>query len=162
MTLFDRRTLIAVGALLAVFPDSVMARRKPPVILFVCQAGTAKSAIARELFRKRAIARGISVVAFSRGLQIEDHVSQGLRQSLVADGIETRRDGFSVLKARDLRAADTVVTFTPIPAPLQSGKLLDWSAVPSVNDSYAAARADLDRRIEALLDAIAATGVKPR
>ena len=160
MNLFDRRSLIAFGALLAIFPDEGTAAARSAVILFVCQAGTAKSAMARELLRRRAAERGISVVAVSRGLQIDDHVSPKLRQSLVAEGIDTRRDGFSVLTARDVRAADIVVTFTQLPAALRPRDLRDWAAVVSVNDSYLAARADLDRRIDALLDDVAAVGIR--
>jgi hypothetical protein len=158
MIMIDRRTMFVGFAGVLVLPRSAIGARTVPTILFVCQAGTAKSAIARELLRKRARERGVAVVAFSRGLAIEDHVSPGLRQKLAAEHIETERDGFAVLTAHDLRRADIVVTFTPIPAEYRARHLLDWSSVPSVNDRYAVARADLDRRIGALLDAIVATG----
>ncbi len=156
MSLFSRRAIFASCAALAIWPIVGQAAPKPPNILFVCQAGTAKSAIARELFRKRAKARGIAVTAFSRGLHIEDHVLPLLRQKLATEGIDTSRDGFMVLTAADVGTADILVAFTPIPG-TQSRNLQDWSDVPSVNDRYPEARADLDRRIEALLDTIEAS-----
>ena len=162
MTDPNRRAVMAFGALLVTAPAFAWAAEKPPVVLFVCPAGTAKSAIARELFRKRAKERGIAATAFSRGLHIEDHVSAPLRQRLEAEAIDTRRDGFSGLKPKDVRAADIVVTFAVLPAAYRSPKLRDWSAVPSVNDAWPVARADLDRRIDALLDTIAADGAKRR
>jgi hypothetical protein len=161
MTRPDRRTLIAAVLAFVTMPIvAAAASPKPPTVLFVCEFGTAKSAIARELFRKRAGERGIAVKAFSRGLKIEDHVSPPLRQTLDADRIDPRRDGFAVLSVRDVRSADMVVTFTPIPQ--RARTLLDWSDVPSVNDNYPVARAELDRRIDALLDTIAARQAKER
>ncbi len=134
-----------------------MAKSKPPSVLFICEFATAKSAIARELFRKRARERGIAVTAFSRGLKgVEDHVSPPLNQKLDAEGIDARRDGFAKLSPRDLRAANVIVTFVQIPESLHWRELLDWSAVPSVNDDWPSARADLDRRIDGLLDMIVA------
>ena len=54
MTDPNRRAVLAFGAVLALAPSIALTAPKPPVVLFVCPAGTAKSAIARELFRKRA------------------------------------------------------------------------------------------------------------
>ncbi|UVO53202.1 hypothetical protein [Sphingomonas sp. SUN039] len=161
-----RRTLLSgMAAVAAVgMAAPLLAAANAPTVLFVCEFGTAKSAIARELFRKRARERGIAVTAFSRGSKaIEDHISPPLRQSLDAEAIDTRRDGFAVLEPKDARRADIVVTFAPLPAAYRSAKLRDWSAVPSVNDAWPTARADLDRRIDALLDSLAvAKGSKPR
>jgi Low molecular weight phosphotyrosine protein phosphatase len=163
MTHLNRRAVLVFGAMLAISPRAALAAGRPPVVLFVCPAGTAKSAIARELFRKRAQERGIAATAFSRGLHIDDHISAALRQNLDAEGIDTRRDGFAVLAPKDARRADVVVTFAPLPAAYRSAKLRDWSAVPSVNDAWPTARADLDRRIDALLDTLAvAKGSKRR
>jgi protein-tyrosine-phosphatase len=151
----DRRTLLVTGFAFAAIPIVANAPLpKPPTVLFVCEYGTAKSAIARELFRKRATQRGIAVTAFSRGLKIEDHIAPPLRKILDDEGIDSRRDGFAVLNGRDIRNAEIVVTFTPLPR--RPRTVLDWSDVASVNDRYAIARADLDRRIDALLDTIAA------
>ena len=60
MTDINRRTVLATGAMFAVIPGAGLAAPKPPVVLFICEFGTAKSAIARELFRKRAKARRYS------------------------------------------------------------------------------------------------------
>jgi Low molecular weight phosphotyrosine protein phosphatase len=128
-----------------------------PRVLFICQAGTAKSAIAREFFRRRARERGITVSAFSRGLAIEDHVSLPLRNALRKEGINPAQDRVHRLVKRDLRDADIVVFFNPLPPSLGVTKARDWTALPSVNDNWPAARADLMKRIDALLDEIAGT-----
>ncbi len=156
MTNINRRAILAMSGMLMAAPVLGRAAPRPPVVLFVCEFGTAKSAIARELFRKRARERGIAVTAFSRGLKIEDHISPSLKQRLDAEGIDSRRNGFAVLASKDVRAADIVVTFATLPAGYRPHTLFDWAALPSVNDAYPTARADLDRRIDGLLDAIIA------
>jgi hypothetical protein len=156
MTDVSRRTLILTGGLFAFIPLAARAGSRAPTVLFICEFGTAKSAIARELFRRRARERGIAVAALSRGLKIEDHISPPLRLALEADRIDSRHDGFAIAGPKDVRAATIVVAFTPLPARYRPHSLQDWSAVPSVNESWPAARADLNRRIDTLLDAIEA------
>jgi hypothetical protein len=134
------------------------AEASPPHVLFVCQFGTVKSAIAREVFRQRASERGIAVTAASRGITPEDHVSSDLRARLKADGIDTAHDGVRRLRASDIKAADILVTFNPLPANVRGAHGLDWSALPSVSDNYSAARAELVRRVDVLLDAISGKG----
>lgn len=128
---------------------------KPPKILFVCQAGTAKSAIAREIFRRRAKERGIAAEVFSRGIVLEDHVSAELKEKLRADGIDTTAEPATQLAATDWTAADILVNFNPLPASVKHADVRDWSDLPSVNDDYANARIILDKRIDALLTEIA-------
>jgi protein-tyrosine-phosphatase len=156
MTELNRRAILVLALAATTAPRLALASRRKPVVLFICDFGTAKSAIARELFRRRARERGIAVVAFSRGLQIEDHISPPLKRALDAEAIDTRRDGFAVLSVRDVRAANVIVSFAKLPSSLHPTALHDWTSLPSVNDNWPAARADLDRRIEALLDTIAA------
>jgi len=157
MNALPRRLFLALSLSVTVLPTSAMTAPKRSVVLFICDFGTAKSAVAREFFRRRAREHGIDVTALSRGLAIEDHISLPLEAALDAEGIDTRRDGFAVLTSRDVRRADSVVSFATLPKAFQTQKRQDWTALPSVNDAWAAARADLDRRIDALLDIIDAS-----
>lgn len=128
---------------------------KPPKILFVCQAGTAKSAIAREIFKKRAQERGIAVDVFSRGLVIEDHLSPALKENLRSNKIDTNAEPALALQPRDWAAADILVRFNPLPASVQHKDVRDWTDVPSVNDDYANAKRIMDKRIDELLNELA-------
>lgn len=139
MSDFGRRLFLA-SAIVLVIPGAATARTIVPSVLFVCQAGTAKSAIARELLRRRAKERGIAVTVLSRGLSIENHVSASLKKRLDLEAIDTRRDGFKVLSASDLQNADIVVSFTTLPPSYGFSPAKDWSAVPSINDAYVLAR----------------------
>ena len=142
---------------LACLSSSSSAKVQPaPVrVLFVCQYGTVKSALARELFRKRAAERHIPAIAFSRGITPAEHLSAAARTRMTADGIDPARDPLRGLAPADLRKADIVVIFNPLPAKLASRPIRDWEATPSVNDDYPNARPELERRIDALLDEIA-------
>ncbi len=151
--LWSRRR--AMSALLLVAASSACTHTgasRTPIVLFVCQAGTAKSAISREIFRRRASERKIAVTAFSRGLVIEDHVSPALKQQLAADGIDPSADPYQVLTAQDWQRADILIWFNPLPPAVNHPAMRDWSDLPSFNDSFAIARPILDRRIDALLD----------
>lgn len=148
----SRRNLIGSGlALLATGGCATLQNRRTPVVLFVCQFGTAKSAIAREVFRAHARQRGLAVTAFSRGLTIEDHVTPLLRENLAADGINPLADKPEVLQPRDWQRADVVVAFNPLPPAVPRGKVRDWTDLPSINDEYAKTRALMDQRLDALL-----------
>ena len=78
-----RALIVIVGLLL--LPS--MAQTRVPTVLFICQAGTVKSAIARELMRRSAIARGVRVRVFSRGIAPEQHLSPQLKERLASEGI---------------------------------------------------------------------------
>jgi protein-tyrosine-phosphatase len=164
MSKYDRNAIgrrgFAIASLfLAGFVTSGCATKwttKPPKILFVCQAGTAKSPIAREIFRRRAKERGIAVKVFSRGIVLEDHASPELKQRLRADGIDTSAEPAMPLAPADWAAADILVNFNPLPTSVEHNDVRDWSDVPSVNDDYENARAVLDKRIDALLTELAA------
>jgi protein-tyrosine-phosphatase len=144
--------IMATGSL-AKSPENRM------TVLFVCQAGTAKSAIAREMFKKRAAERGISAEVFSRGIVIADHVSPELRQKLLADGIDSTAEPAMPLSPSDWALADILLNFNPLPASVEHKDARDWSDVPSVNDDYVNARALMSKRIDALLSEIA---VRPK
>ena len=154
----DRRRALAVFlAVTASTAMPVVLNASKPVtrVLFVCQFGTVKSAIARELFRRQAVRRGIPVTVFSRGITPGPHLAISARDHLRADGIIIDGEAVQPLQQPDLLEADLVIAFNPLPASMHTSVLRDWSEVPSVNDAYHLARADLDRRIDLLLDEIA-------
>ena len=83
LTSLSRRSITL--ALLA-WPTTALAAACPPAkVLFVCPAGTVKSAIAREVLRSRALTAGLAVEGASRGLTPEDHVSPALAANLYRD-----------------------------------------------------------------------------
>ncbi len=128
--------------------------RAPKKILFICQYGTAKSAIAREFFRQRARQRNIAVFAFSRGITIEDHVPPQLRQSLAKDGINPSIELPQLLKPDDWGSADILVAFNQLPTDIRHPDIRDWTDLPSIIDEYKKTRSIMKKRINALLTEI--------
>lgn len=151
----SRRVLLVSALATSLIGACASARRSPhPVVLFVCQYGTAKSAISRELFRRRVRQRRLAIETFSRGLTIEDHLTPELRQRLLADGINPTLEPAQVLEPRDWQRATVVVAFNPLPLEVPGEKVRDWTDLPSITDDYEKTRAILDRRLEALIDEV--------
>jgi protein-tyrosine-phosphatase len=128
------------------------AAAKPRSLLFVCQAGTVKSAIARELAKRMARERGLRVAIRSRGIAPEDHLTPELIARLAAKGIDPRREPVRKLRQSDLDRAGTVILFDPLPAGLTAPAARDWRDTPSVLRDYDKAIAVIEDRIGALLD----------
>ena len=148
----DRRLLITLPLMLAAAPAAGACR--PPVVLFVCPAGTVKSAIARETLKRRAAATGLALDVRSRGIAPEDHVSPELARRLRADGIDPAAEPARAVTAADVARADVVVAFdAAAEAPVMKGSRA-W-ATPSWNTDYDKAKIDLDRRLDGLVAELA-------
>lgn len=125
----------------------------PPQILFVCPAGTVKSAIAREFLKNRAAERAIVIQVQSRGIHIEDHVSAALAEKLEAEGINTRSEIARDLQPGDLARADVVIAFDDAAKAPGMERSEAWD-IPSWNENYADAKAALVPKVDALLDRV--------
>jgi protein-tyrosine-phosphatase len=153
-----RRTAILSAA--AVLIAAKAPSRRPLRVMFVCQKGTVKSPIGRELLRREAALRQLSVLARSRGIEPKEGASPTTSAALVRDGIAVKRDPLRALSRKDMAWADVVVFFDPLPQPLHlAGKdLRDWRDTPSVNQDYNAAISAITARIAVLLDELAKRG----
>lgn len=149
----SRRIAVLGGALLALASGAKTAGIVK--ILFVCEAGTVKSPIAREHARRLAAARGLGVDVRSRGIAPEDHMTPQLAAALAGDRIDIAREPVLALTAADLSAADVIVVFNPLPPALGAWSVRDWTDTPSMNEDYGRARGILIPRIDALLDEVA-------
>ena len=123
-------------------------------VLFVCQYGSVKSAIAREVFKRAAADRGLSVSVSSRGITPEEHMTPELAAQLKADGIDPNAQALQVLAQTDIDNADIVVTFDALPESMSPKVLRVWSGVPPMTKDYARARSALDSRIAQLMSEI--------
>lgn len=153
-----RRTTVL--ALLLLARPAAAAQVKPcppPRVLFVCPAGSVKSAIARESLRHSASRRGLAVVVQSRGVTPEDHVSPGLAARLRADGIDPAAEPLRRLEPGDAAHADIVIAFDEAARAPGLAQARAWD-IPSWNSQYDGARAALAPKMEALLDELAAGG----
>lgn len=154
-TVGRRAVLQGIGSLALTGGGAWAAPRVAPRVLFVCQYGSVKSPIAREILRRRARDRGIAVSTFSRGITPEAHLPPVIAARLLAEGIDPAREGLHRLLPIDVQAADIVVFFNPLPPSLRVPQGQDWTSVPSVLEAYPAALADIKLRVDELLDLIA-------
>jgi protein-tyrosine-phosphatase len=150
---FRRRDLALLGAL--TMAGRALAACPPRAVLFVCPAGTVKSAIARELTKRRAAARGLAAHVSSRGVTPEDHVSPALAARLRADGLDPAAEPARALTPADLAGSDIVVAFDEAAKAPGMARARVWD-MPSWNSSYDQAMLAVTFRIDALLDELAA------
>jgi protein-tyrosine-phosphatase len=153
--LLTRRSLGGLLALLAV-PAGAWAACSPARVLFVCQAGTVNSPIAREQLKRRARERGVQLVVQSRGVKPEDHLTPLLAAQLRADGIDPAAEPIRALRPRDITNADIVVAFNEAAQAPGMSQARSWTMPPWAN--YARAKAQLTALTDALLDELAARG----
>ncbi len=132
----------------------------PPTVLFVCPAGTVKSAIARETLRARAAQAGVAVHVQSRGLHPEDHVSPALAANLRADGLDPAAEPARQFQDADIGQADIVIAFDEAAqaSALRGARVWD---IPSWNSDYTGATAALAVRMDALLAELRALQSRP-
>jgi hypothetical protein len=155
------RRIAAMGLLAAAGP--AIAKAAPcetASVLFVCPAGTVKSAIARETLKRRAAQLGMPVRVTSRGIKPEDHVTPALAASLRADGINPRRERVRAFAAGDAAAANVVIAFDEAAqAPgLQGARV--W-IIPSFNSDYPGAKAALAGQVDGLLSELGSAPCAP-
>jgi hypothetical protein len=152
MRMVDRRAFVAsLGATLSMPLVAAPLTPSAPRILFVCQFGTVKSAIARELLKRRAAERHVTLAVTSRGITPEKHLPAAIKNKLQREHIDPAAQPLRKLSQADLDAADRVIIFDKLPAGLRAGAIEDWTDLPSIVNDYAEARAALDRRIDALV-----------
>ena len=149
-TLSVGRRGFGAGLVLLIVPSLTKAACKPRQVLFVCPAGSVKSAIARETLIARAAERQIAVKVQSRGIHPEDHVSAELAAHLAEDGLNPGREPLRALLPSDVDAADIVVAFDDAATEPGLERARRWD-IPSWNADYAKAKAALTPQIEALL-----------
>jgi len=118
----------------------------------VCQFGTVKSPIARELLKRRAAQRHFQLEVAARGITPEQHITPDLLGRLTEDGINPAAEPLMKLSPQDVAAADLVISFDKLPPEYRPRELEDWSDLPSMVNDYARARSVLDARIDRLLD----------
>jgi arsenate reductase (thioredoxin) len=154
-----RRTflLLLPGAALS----SVMAQEatKPssttPQVVFVCEHGAAKSIIAASHFNKLAAERGLPHRAISRATNPDPAIASKVIEGLQGEGVPIVQSKPQLVSEQDTAKAAKVVTFgCKLPKP--NTPILDWADAPSPSANYSVASKDIQKRVEALVDQLAA------
>lgn len=160
----DRRSLLLGAVVLAFIPQLARASETSgsPHILFVCQFGTVKSPIARELLKRRSAERHVTVEVTARGITPQHHITPEFLDRLAKDRINPAAEPLTKLEPKDIAAADLVIAFDKLPPEYHPRHFEDWSDLPSMVNDYDRARAVLDARIDRLLDRFSAREIRHR
>ncbi len=130
---------------------------KTQTILFVCEHGAAKSVIAAAYFNKLAKERGLKYRAVFRGTNPDPVLAPAADRGLREDGIST--DGWKpeLITKTDMDTASGIVTLgCALPGKDDvAGRVMQWNEVPSVSQNYQAARDDIVKRVQSLVDDLA-------
>ena len=132
---------------------AVGADERPRSVLFVCQFGTVKSPVARELMKRSAAARGLRLSVAARGITPGQHLTKEVGARLRRDGVDPTAEPLRQLTAADLNGADMVISFDPLPAGMPNAKVRYWD-VPPMLVQYSASKSAMQRKIDALADEI--------
>ena len=122
-------------------------------VVFVCEHGSAKSAVAAAFFNQLAQARGLPVQAVFRGLTPDTALSAATRRGLQQDGLVVAGLRPQALTEQDVAGALEVVTLgCPLPPGMAAGKLQRWDGLASVNEEYVVARDQIKQRVAQLVE----------
>ena len=123
---------------------------EPPLVVFVCEHGSAKSLVAASFFERLAKERGIRARAVSRGTSPDAAVPAGVVAALRDDGFDVAPFQPRRLSEADLREAACVVAIG-VELGEAGAHCERWDDLPAVSVSYAHARDVIVSRIESLL-----------
>ena len=148
--------LVSVAAVVMSATPTGTATVKPaPVVVFVCEHGSAKSLVASSLFQRMANEKGLAARAISRGTDPDASVPPAVVEALRADGFDVAAFRPRALTSADVAGAARVVAIGVDLGPLgaKAGpRAVRWDDVPPVSTNYSDARRDLVARIERLLE----------
>jgi protein-tyrosine-phosphatase len=107
--------MVFMGAARSAEPDS----SKPATFVFVCLHGSVKSQIAAAHFNRIAREHGLSVIAISRGIAVDDKIATAIRDGLARDGLAPATDVPVRLTSEQAAAAAKIFAFDEVPTDLK-------------------------------------------
>jgi arsenate reductase (thioredoxin) len=130
---------------------------KTPTVLFVCEHGAAKSVIAAAYFDKLAKERGLKYRAVFRGTNPDATIAAVAEKGLAQDGLNTQGWKPQLVTKKDMDAASGIVTLgCALPdKEAVAGKVIEWEGLPSVSENYPAARDEIVKRVQSLVNDLA-------
>ncbi len=128
----------------------------PPLVLFVCLHGSAKSVIASQYFRRFVAERGIAAESSAVGIEPDAAIPSGVIEGLRQDGIDVQGIRPRAVTAADLQRASVVVAFgCKLDDPPPGLVIQRWDDVPAVSEDFGRARDAISARVRTLVDQMA-------
>ena len=120
-------------------------------IVFVCEHGAARSTIASLYFNKMAKEQHLQYHSVFRAVTPDSTISQATRKGLMADGFETTALTPVALTTKDI-GPNTVLISLDCKPPTSYQVTQEWSGVPPISKDYEAARDEIVRHLNVLID----------
>src|SRR6266704_597281 len=121
----------------------------PPMVVFVCLHGSAKSLIAAEHCQKLASERGMDFRATAARLEPDEKVPSPVVDGLLRDGIDVRGRQLRRISGEDLAGAGRVVSFgCDVSGMVPPGVAVErWDDIPAVSKNFEVARDAIVARV---------------
>ena len=129
-------------------------------IVFVCEHGSARSVIAASHFNRLASEKGLTYRAVSRGKNPDTTIPATIKDALATDGLDVSTWKPKAVTEEDMRKAGRVVTLgieLPSAKPTATDRLLEWSDIPAMSQSYDAVRKVIVQHVTELVQTLAAS-----
>ena len=129
------------------------ATKQVPIVLFVCEHGSAKSVIAAAHFNNLARERNLKLRAISRGTNPDKEIAAKAVKGIRADGLAVGSAKPKRLSRADVSRSIRVVAFCELPDAYSKGvRVEQWNEMPAVSEDYKKAREAIVARVRHLLD----------
>lgn len=145
--------------------EPVLYAREPASVVFVCGNGVSMSVWSAAYFNRLAIQRGLPQRATSRStVPPSTDVPLRMRIALAIDGF--RLDGYQprIVQTDDVGSAELIVVIesgTTVPPDVrvpERATTEHWQGFPAMRDDYFPSRAELKRRVEAVVARMSTAG----
>lgn len=133
--------------------EAVPSGAADPVVLFICEHGSAKSVVAAAHFTRLAAQRRLNVRAVSRGTSPDAGIAPQAAAGLRSDGLAPLEEKPRKLSTIDLEGAARVVAFCELPKEYENAAPVErWTDVPPISENYQRSREAILQRIIALVE----------
>jgi protein-tyrosine-phosphatase len=129
-----------------------------PTVLFVCEHGAAKSVLAAELLQRKLDELDLPIQIHAAGIDPSDAIADSVVGLIPERAWELRTRRPRRVTQQDIETASITITFNLATAalPTAPAAVLAWDDVPPLSDDPVAARAAIERHVEALVERLRA------
>lgn len=110
------------------------------VILFICEHGAAKSAIATAYFNKLSKEKALNYKAIFRGINPDTSLSSGAKKGLLLDGFDIKDWKPQLITQHDINNAVEIITLGCDSSITLEKHVHAWNGIPPVSKDYQEAR----------------------
>ncbi len=110
------------------------------VVLFICEHGAAKSAIATAYFNKLSKEKNLNYKAIFRGINPDTSLSSGTKKGLLQDGFDIKDWKPQLVTQHDINNAVEIITLGCDSSIDIEKHVHAWNGIPPVNKDYQEAR----------------------